>query len=47
MLTCTMCTRSTLQSDVHLRYALVNITILWLTNPDVNLKRVQKNASIV
>ena len=42
MLTCTMCNRSTLENDVPLGYALVNITIIRLTNLDVNLKRVQK-----
>ena len=33
---------STLESDVHLGFAFVNITVLGLTNPDVNLKRMDQ-----
>ena len=34
--------KSTLESDVHLGFASVNITVLGLTNPDVNLKRMHQ-----
>ena len=34
--------KSTLESDVHLGFASVNISVLGLTNPDVNLKRMHQ-----
>ena len=30
------------EKDVHLSSASVNITVLWLTDPDVNLKRMHQ-----
>ena len=34
--------KSTLESDVHLGFASLNITVVGLTNPDVNLKRMHQ-----
>ena len=33
---------SKVESDVHLGFASVNITLLGMTNPDVNLKRMHQ-----
>ena len=38
---------STLQSDVHFGFTLVNITVLGLTNPHVNLKRTHQLYNVV
>ena len=38
---------STLEKDVHLGFASVNITVLGLTNPDVNLKRMHQLYNVV
>ena len=32
----------TLESDVHHGFTMVNITVLGLTNPDIDLKRMQQ-----
>ena len=36
-----------LESDVHLGFPSVNITVLGLTNPDVNLKRMHQLYNVV